>query len=129
MKRVFSLDLFTSLLLAGLLAHLSGVLLAVPEDHPIYGAYHPIEDIHDPHVKAIAEFAVSEFNKQFQKKLVFQSVVRGEIQVVAGKNYKLVITVTDESSLPTSTVNYECIVWEKIWVKFRKLTLFHVVKT
>lgn len=124
-KHVFSLDLFAFLLVAGLFASLSPLLLATPGDHPNYGAYRPIEDIHNPHVVEIAEFAVSELNKQFQKKLVFQSVVRGEKQVVAGENYKLVITVKDESS----SVNYECVVWEKVWLKFRKLTSFHEVKT
>ncbi|KAM5588002.1 cysteine proteinase inhibitor 1 [Rosa sericea] len=128
-KRVFSLDLFTFLLLAGLFAHLSHLLLADPDDNPNYGAYHPIEDIHDPHVIEIAEFAVSELNKELQKKLVFQSVVRGESQVVAGQNYKLVVAVKDQSSYPTSSVNYECVVWEKVWLKFRKLTFFHEVKT
>ncbi|KAL6197243.1 hypothetical protein ACLB2K_032852 [Fragaria x ananassa] len=108
-KSIFSRDPFSLLLVAGLFASLSPLLLAIPGDHPNYGAYRPIEDIHNPHVIEIAEFAVSELNKQFQKKLVFQSVVRGEKQVVAGENYKLVITVKDESS----SVNYECVVWEK----------------
>ncbi|KAL6206685.1 hypothetical protein ACLB2K_023932 [Fragaria x ananassa] len=129
-KHVFSLDLFAFLLVAGLFASLSPLLLATPGDHPNYGAYRPIEDIHNPHVVEIAEFAVSELNKQFQKKLAFQSVVRGEKQVVAGENYKLVITVKDESS----SVNYECVVWEKeehgrsYTNNEEKVTLFAILK-
>ncbi|KAL6207222.1 hypothetical protein ACLB2K_024466 [Fragaria x ananassa] len=50
------------------------------------GGWSPIKDINDPHVKEIAEFAVSEYNKESGKKLELQRVVKGETQVVAGQN-------------------------------------------
>ncbi|KAK9910071.1 hypothetical protein M0R45_034046 [Rubus argutus] len=82
-------------------------------------------------MKEIAEFAVSEYNQYSQKKkLVFQSVVRGETQVVAGIKYRLVITVKDDDDNNNETLaNYEGVVWEKSWIKFRKLISFNEVKS
>ncbi|KAL6186192.1 hypothetical protein ACLB2K_042313 [Fragaria x ananassa] len=44
-------------------------------------------------IKQIAEFAVSEMNKQENQKakLVFEIMIEGQFQRVAGGNYKLVI--------------------------------------
>ncbi|XP_024199823.1 cysteine proteinase inhibitor 1-like [Rosa chinensis] len=93
---------------------------------PVIGARLPF-NINDPEVKEIAEFAVSEFNKQSGKTLVFQRVVSGLDQVVEGMSYYLVIAVRDES-LPTSPIlNYECHVWDRPWLNFRKLESFHQV--
>ncbi|XP_062000572.1 cysteine proteinase inhibitor 5-like [Rosa rugosa] len=86
----------------------------------VVGGWRPIENIGDPHVKEIAEFAVSEYNQSQKKNLVFQSVVRGETQVVAGIKYRLVISVKEDDSFE----NYEAVVWEKRWMKFRKLISF-----
>ncbi|XP_024197730.1 probable LRR receptor-like serine/threonine-protein kinase At1g53430 isoform X2 [Rosa chinensis] len=80
-----------------------------------------IEDINDPHVKEIAEFAVSEYNKKSGKKLELQSVVKGETQVVPGENYQLVIAVTDNSSV----AKYESVVYERIWEHTRELLSFN----
>ncbi|XP_061992550.1 probable LRR receptor-like serine/threonine-protein kinase At1g53430 isoform X2 [Rosa rugosa] len=80
-----------------------------------------IEDINDPHVKEIAEFAVSEYNKKSGKKLELQSLVKGETQVVPGENYKLVIAVTDNSSV----AKYEGVVYERIWEHTRELLSFN----
>ncbi|CAB4275643.1 unnamed protein product [Prunus armeniaca] len=88
------------------------------------GGYQPIKDINDPHVKEIAEFAVSEYNKQAQgkKKLVFQSVICGETQVVAGVNFRLVISATTAAA--AAGEKYVAVVWEKSWENFRQLTSF-----
>lgn len=94
------------------------------------GGWNPIKNIGDAHVKEIAEFAVSEYNQYSQKKkLVFQSVVRGETQVVAGIKYRLVITVKDDDDNNENLANYEGVVWEKSWIKFRKLISFNEVKS
>ncbi|XP_021831675.1 cysteine proteinase inhibitor 1-like [Prunus avium] len=100
----------------------------------LVGGYQPIKNISDPHVKEIAEFAVSEYNKQAQgkNKLVFQRVIRGETQVVAGINFRLVISAKNESSEvsnpPTAAAaageNYVAGVWEKSWEHFRQLISF-----
>ncbi|KAG6525225.1 hypothetical protein ZIOFF_015179 [Zingiber officinale] len=49
------------------------------------------------------------------------SVVKGETQVVAGINYRIVL----EAGVVGAKVNvYEAVVWEKEWEKFRKLISF-----
>ncbi|XP_050387398.1 cysteine proteinase inhibitor 5-like [Argentina anserina] len=96
-------------------------LVTAVADETVIGGWTPIKNIGDPHVKEIAEFAVSEYNQSQKKSLVFQSVVRGETQVVAGIKYRLVISVNEGDSL----ANYEAVVWEKIWIKFRKLISFN----
>ncbi|KAM1213993.1 hypothetical protein ACFX13_005415 [Malus domestica] len=93
----------------------------------ITGGWQPIKNMSDPHVKEIAEFAVSEYTKQAQgqNKLVFESVVRGDSQVVAGINYRLVISAKNESVVDPAADDYEGIVWEKAWEHFRQLISFH----
>lgn len=90
----------------------------------LVGGWQPIKALNDPHVKEIAEFAVSEYNKKSGKKLVLQRVVKGETQVVAGENYRLVIAVKDNSL----TANYEGVVYERIWEHTRELLSFKQVE-
>ncbi|MQM15186.1 hypothetical protein Taro_048125 [Colocasia esculenta] len=87
------------------------------------GGYQPIQNIKDPHVVEIVEFAVAEYNKQAGKALVFVSVVSGEQQVVAGTNYKLIIEAEDCCVIKT----YEAVVYDKSWKKVRELTSFNPV--
>lgn len=112
------------LLLAILAVLLSLSAAAAAPLGPATGGWEPIENINDPHVKEIAEFAVSEYKKKSNKKLVFQSVVKGETQVVTGKNYRLVIAVKDDNSL---AVKYEAVVWERVWLHSKILTSFKQV--
>lgn len=56
-------------------------------------------NIKDPILKEIAELAVSEFNKQSQKKLVFQNVVSGSGQLVAGRLYDLYMNLSLRSGM------------------------------
>ncbi|CAL9015031.1 unnamed protein product, partial [Prunus brigantina] len=98
------------------------------------GGWQPIKNISDPKVKEVAEFAVSEYNKQAQGKssdpnLVFDSVVRGELQVVHGLKYRLVLSAKNESSVsnPTTTATsdkYEAVVWDMFWQHLKKLISF-----
>lgn len=113
------------LLLAILAVLLSISAAAAPSPRgPVTGGWEPIENINDPHVKEIAEFAVSEYNKKSNKKLAFQSVVKGETQVVSGQNYRLVIAVNGDNSL---AVKYEAVVWERVWLHSKILTSFKQV--
>ncbi|KAK9919838.1 hypothetical protein M0R45_028413 [Rubus argutus] len=112
------------LLLATLAVLLSISAAAAAPRGPATGGWEPIENINDPHVKEIAEFAVSEYNKKSNKKLAFQSVVKGETQVVAGQNYRLVIAVKGDNSL---AVKYEAVVWERVWLHSKILTSFKQV--
>ncbi|XP_022738234.1 cysteine proteinase inhibitor 5-like [Durio zibethinus] len=81
------------------------------------GGWQPIKNINDPHVRDVAEFAVSEYNQQSKASLKLKSVVKGEMQVVSGINYKLVVESTDDK-------DYEAVVWEKANGKSRSLTSF-----
>ena len=87
---------------------------------PLLGGWKTIENLKDPHVREIAEFAVTEYNKQSKVDLKLKSVVKGETQVVAGTNYKLVVSVQNGAAAE----KYEAIVWEKPWEHFRNLTSF-----
>ena len=87
------------------------------------GGWRPIKDVNDPHVKEIGQYAISEHNKKAKSDLQFDHVVRGESQVVAGINYRLVIAAKDGSV----SNNYEAVVWEKAWEGYRNLTSFKQV--
>ncbi|KAL1214016.1 Cysteine proteinase inhibitor 5 [Cardamine amara subsp. amara] len=85
------------------------------------GGWSPISDVKDPHVVEIGEYAVSQYNYRSKAGLKFETVVRGETQVVAGTNYRLTVAANDGGG---ASKNYEAIVWEKPWMKFRNLTSF-----
>ncbi|KAL6190151.1 hypothetical protein ACLB2K_036550 [Fragaria x ananassa] len=65
-------------------------------------------NINDAHLKEIAEFAVSEFNKESLKSFVFQKVVSGISQLVAGSSYTLVIANSDMDVHPLGTIVLNC---------------------
>ncbi|ONK59769.1 uncharacterized protein A4U43_C08F10450 [Asparagus officinalis] len=88
----------------------------------VVGGWTPIKNLSDPHVIDIANFAVSEYNKQGNSKLELSKVVKGETQVVAGVNYKLDIQAKADDN--GAVGYYEAVVWEKEWEKFRQLTSF-----
>ncbi|KAA8520188.1 hypothetical protein F0562_014444 [Nyssa sinensis] len=77
----------------------------------LVGGWSPIENPKDPQVREIGEFAVNEHNKQAKTDLKFDSVVRGETQVVAGTNYRLIIAAKEGGVLN----NYQAVVWDKPW--------------
>jgi hypothetical protein len=80
------------------------------------GGFSPILDINDPHVQELGGWAVSEHDKKANDGIKFNRVVSGDIQVVAGLNYRLIIDA--------SNGKYEAMVWEKDWENFRQLTSF-----
>ena len=90
----------------------------------LVGGWQPIKNITEPHVKEIGEYAVEEYNKESKSQLKFVSVVKGETQVVAGTNYRLILA-TKNGALAK---NYQAVVWEKVWEHFRNLTSFTTVK-
>ncbi|KAJ7967798.1 Cysteine proteinase inhibitor [Quillaja saponaria] len=93
---------------------------AVSRRGALVGGWKPIKDPQDPHVIEIAQFAVSEYDKKSGADLRFASVIKGEIQVVSGTNYRLVVAAKDGSA----TKNFEAVVWEKPWESYRNLTSF-----
>ncbi|CAH8388825.1 unnamed protein product [Eruca vesicaria subsp. sativa] len=93
---------------------------------PLLGGWRPLRDVKDPHVIAVGEFSVSEYNKKSKSELKFVSVVSGESQVVAGTNYRLIVAVNDgvEITGGGESKNYEAIVWDRPWLKTMNLTSF-----
>ncbi|KAL3850948.1 hypothetical protein ACJIZ3_012830 [Penstemon smallii] len=86
----------------------------------LVGGWKPIQNLKDPQVVEIAKFAVAEHNQKTKAALVYKALVKAESQVVSGTNYKLVISAKDGSV----SNNYEAVVWDKPWLKFRQLTSF-----
>ncbi|KAM7498924.1 hypothetical protein LguiA_023338 [Lonicera macranthoides] len=84
------------------------------------GGWQPIKDPKDPLVQEIGKFAVTEHNKEAKTNLIYESVIKGETQVVAGTNYRLIISATDG----ITSGRYQAVVWDKPWEHFRKLTSF-----
>ncbi|KAG5574422.1 hypothetical protein H5410_054556 [Solanum commersonii] len=84
------------------------------------GDWTPLNDVNTPYVVAIGQFAVNEHNKETGTKLEFQSIIKGESQVVAGTNYRLVINAKDGGHVR----KYLVVVWDKPWEKIKKLTSF-----
>ncbi|WOK92402.1 hypothetical protein Cni_G01093 [Canna indica] len=94
-----------------------------PPRKALPGGWSPIENIKDPYTREIAEFAVCEHNNQLEKtNLTLVKVVRGESQVVAGTNYRLVLQAKDGRGV---SAKYEVVVWVQPWKNFRQLTSFH----
>ncbi|KAI4296008.1 hypothetical protein L6164_035998 [Bauhinia variegata] len=86
----------------------------------LVGGWTPIKDIKEPHVTEIANFAVTEHNKVSGTKLKLKEVIKGETQVVAGTNYRLVLEAKDGAKIN----QYQAVVWEKSWQHYRNLTSF-----
>ncbi|KAK4439439.1 Cysteine proteinase inhibitor 1 [Sesamum alatum] len=105
---------------------------ALSEASPVWkrktavGGWQSIDNPKDPQVVEIANFAVTEHNKEASTALAFEAVVKGEKQVVAGTNYRLVIAAKDGSA--TSSKQYQAVVWDKPLQKFRKLVSFEEIK-
>ncbi|GFP99825.1 cysteine proteinase inhibitor 5 [Phtheirospermum japonicum] len=75
--------------------------------------WEPIENLTDPSVVRIANFAVAEQNKQPNAtKLEFVSIIKGERQVVAGFLYRLVIAATVGGSKSTEPNYYFATLYE-----------------
>lgn len=73
-------------------------------------------------MREVAEFAVSEYNKQSKASLELKSVVKGEQQVVSGINYKLDVEATDGTSSDAN--QYQAVVWVKAVGIYKSLTSF-----
>nr|ACY30464.1 cystatin [Ficus pumila var. awkeotsang] len=99
------------------------VPLAAKKTGPLTGKWWTIKNLNAAHVKEIADFAVSEHNKQSKASLKLTRIVSGETQVVAGTNYRLILAVTNKKAVEL----YEAVVWEKEWEHFRNLTSFTLV--
>ncbi|OAY68172.1 Cysteine proteinase inhibitor 5 [Ananas comosus] len=90
----------------------------------VAGGWRRIEDVGEAHVREIGEYAVAEHDRETGAGLAFVRVLRGETQVVAGINYRLVLQTNNNAA---GSECYEAVVWEKAWQGFRKLTSFRPV--
>ncbi|KAL7607094.1 cysteine proteinase inhibitor 5 [Lactuca sativa] len=84
------------------------------------GSWLEIASPDDPAVIEVGQFAVDQHNKDTNSTLKFQSVVKGDTQIVGGMNWRLTIEVKDDNS----TKNCEAYVYEQPLQKVRKLISF-----
>ncbi|KAK9105412.1 hypothetical protein Scep_022256 [Stephania cephalantha] len=77
----------------------------------------------DPHIVEIGRYAVDEHNKEANKSMKLKSVVKGESQVVAGVNYRLIVAAAHLKNVH----NYQAVVYERAWEGFRNLTSFRLL--
>ncbi|KAF9611218.1 hypothetical protein IFM89_027768 [Coptis chinensis] len=114
--------------------HANSAIAPAPNDHKKasparlgggggLGGYKPIEDVKDPHIQDVGKFAVSEYNKQAKTNLRFSNVIKGQMQTVAGINYRLVIAAKKGGA----TNNYLGEVYERPWEGFMNLTSFRAL--
>ncbi|KAL8461603.1 hypothetical protein ACS0TY_032109 [Phlomoides rotata] len=113
-----------------LFTFLSVLVLALPilgaavGRSPLVGGWRPIADPNAPEVVKIAKFAVDQHNKEAKTSLVFEKVVKGEQQVVAGVNYRLVISAAEGGA--TAPKTYKAVVYSRSWDNYQKLLSFEV---
>ncbi|QHO51103.1 hypothetical protein HN51_002854 [Arachis hypogaea] len=88
----------------------------------IANGLNPIKNLNDPHVVDIAQFAVTDYNKQSAAHLKLVKINNGYTQVVSGGvNYNLLLLTF--GGLPDN--RYEAIVFENNSQNSRKLISFH----
>ncbi|XP_075481323.1 cysteine proteinase inhibitor 5-like [Primulina tabacum] len=109
-----------------LLVVVCSILLASASTEASMDGWQTISNLKDPKVVEIAEFAVKQHNMKVKIMLRLVSVIKGEIQIVTGVNYKLVISATDALAKMTES-NYQVVVWDKPWMKERNLTSFEKI--
>ncbi|KAJ4836163.1 hypothetical protein Tsubulata_037418 [Turnera subulata] len=74
------------------------------------GGWVPIKDVEDPHVREVAQYAVTEHGRLKHLQLKLEKVVEGETQVDSGITYRLVLTVEEKGA---DTKDYIIIVVEE----------------
>ncbi|KAK6790246.1 hypothetical protein RDI58_014046 [Solanum bulbocastanum] len=100
--------LFSAVVIASFFLHASASLGGGKGG--LLGGWSRITDTKDSKVVEIGKFAVDQYNEksksEYKSKLVFKRVVKGETQVVAGTNYRLVISATDGGRRSRSGNNF-----------------------
>ncbi|KAK7282451.1 hypothetical protein RIF29_11235 [Crotalaria pallida] len=81
------------------------------------GVWIPIKNVNERNVVEVAKFAVAEYDSATDATLRLRRVIKGEKQVVAGTTYRLVLAASDNN-------NYEAVVLEKPWLRYRSLDSF-----
>ncbi|XP_075499356.1 cysteine proteinase inhibitor 5-like [Primulina tabacum] len=99
------------------------ILLSSSSIKASFAGWQAISNLTDPKVVEIGKFAVKEHNKRVNALLRFESIVKGETQIVNGINYRLIISATDALATNAES-NYRVVVWDKPWKKERRLISF-----
>ncbi|KAL3523771.1 hypothetical protein ACH5RR_016605 [Cinchona calisaya] len=90
-----------------------------PEKRIHFGPYNFPDPANDPSIISIADYAVQQFNEiqqdTTQYKLV--KILEANITLVAGVIYRVILELSDDGAHK----KYRFDVWEKPWLKFRKL--------
>ncbi|KAG6402305.1 hypothetical protein SASPL_139183 [Salvia splendens] len=81
---------------AAAVSSVAKVAMAADDKIQMLGGWTEVKDPSAPEYLILATFAVSEYNKQNNKALTLNSVIKAETQVVAGVNYRLRISARDE---------------------------------
>ncbi|KAF8690802.1 hypothetical protein HU200_041193 [Digitaria exilis] len=96
-------------------------MVATPTMAGLVGGFKPIDNINDPHVQELGGWAVTEHVKKANDGLTFTNVVSGDVQVVAGYKYRLIVDVSDSNG---KDAKYQAVVWERDWLNSRELLSF-----
>ena len=94
--------------------------VVVAESH-LVGGWKPIKNLKQAHLKHIADFAVAMHNKKSNANLELTDVLKGEMQVVSGIKYRLVLEA--KSKTGGKCKNYEAVVGEEAFKKTKKTLL------
>ena len=78
----------------------------------LFDHFREAPDPKDPKVNQLAEFAVSQYNKETPKKLIFVGVVSSKSSFTAGTVYDIVIAAKN-ALLPALIENYDTGVWDQ----------------
>ncbi|KAA0025196.1 Cysteine proteinase inhibitor 1 [Cucumis melo var. makuwa] len=74
--------------------------------------YGPCDDSSAPYVKEIAQRAVDEHNSKEGTKYTLAAVVKCESRVVGGTNYRLVLTLNDDTTTGDFSVEVYYTPWD-----------------
>ncbi|XP_075499367.1 cysteine proteinase inhibitor 5-like [Primulina tabacum] len=99
------------------------ILLASSSIKASFAGWQAISNLTDLKVVEIGKFAVKEHNKRVNALLSFESIVKGETQIVNGINYRHIISITDALAANAESY-YRVVVWNKPWKKERRLISF-----
>ncbi|WOK95469.1 multicystatin-like [Canna indica] len=107
-----SVDAFQAVVFESLKSELKLVSFVKINNDILVGGWQPINGgTSDPHIQKLAQFAVSENNKQQGASFELVNVVKAEMQVVAGINYRLLLNAKSKSG---SVDTYLAVVFESL---------------
>ncbi|PIA38361.1 hypothetical protein AQUCO_02800209v1 [Aquilegia coerulea] len=98
-------------------------LSPAPSHGAVVGGYKIIKDLKEPYIQDLSKFVVLQYNKQEKSNLKYVNVIKGQMKVVAGVNYRLVIAAKRDGKLNI----YLAVVYVRAGGNKKALTSFHKV--